>query len=170
MRTSKAFWIWGQFSLEDSKYLNELKNKVQSVLKSPEFETHITIAGPFITLDKSFLNKLEDFVKNNYKINLSLIDYDFKKDIYKSFYISINRSEKLTDLRNSIYKLTRFDLNEKYEPHISLAYGNHSNNEKLNLISELTKVKDSIKITKISLVDVNENINQWKILESFDLK
>ena len=170
MRISKAFWIWGQFCLEETQYINRLKNKVQTLLISPTFETHITLAGPYLKVDKSFLVKLKNFVKNSYKIKLDLKGYDYKKDVYKSFYISINSSEKLQDLRENIYKLTRFDENEKYLPHISLAYGDHESNDKINLISELPKVKNSIKLSRISFVDVNENINKWKILESFELK
>ena len=67
--------------------MNEIKAKVQSKLKSPFFETHITLAGPFLYIDKNFLSKLKIFAENNFAINLNVGGYDFKQEIFKSFYI-----------------------------------------------------------------------------------
>ena len=89
--------------------------------------------------------------------------------MFKSFYISIKNSLNLKDLRKNIIKLNKFDLDDNYDPHISLCYGHHKIQEKKELISKLPKFTKLIRISKIALVDVNEDINQWKIVESFDL-
>ena len=52
MRIKKGYWVWGLFTSEESNLLNEIKAKVQSKLKSPVFETHITLTGPYLTIDK----------------------------------------------------------------------------------------------------------------------
>ena len=54
-------------------------------------------------------------------------------------------------------------------PHISLSYGNHEIKEKKILISKLPTLSKTIKMSKIALVEVDEDINLWKILECFDL-
>ena len=169
MRIKKGYWVWGLFNSEESNLLNEIKGKVQSKLKSPVFETHITLTGPYLIIDKNFLNKLKTFGKSNSVIKLNADGYDFKQEEFKSFYISIKNSKNLKELRKNIYELNKFDIKNNYSPHISLSYGNHEKKEKEILISKLPVFNKPIKMSKIALVEVNEDINLWKIIESFDL-
>ena len=74
--------------------------------------------------------------------------YSFKQEMFKSFYLSIKNSLPLKKLRQNIYKLKKFDLDNNYSPHISLCYGNHRIQEKknwfliyLNLIKQLKCLK-----------------------------
>ena len=54
MRISKRYWLWGLFPSAEKVFLNEIKAKVQSKLKSPFFETHITLTGPYLNIDNIF--------------------------------------------------------------------------------------------------------------------
>ena len=170
MRISKGYWLWGLFSSEDTDYLNQIKAKVQNILISPSFDAHITLAGPYLKIETPFLNKLKNFVKSNSVLDLEVNGYCFKQEIYKSFYISINNSEHLFNLRRNIYKLKEFDLKNGYFPHVSLSYGNHTVREKEALISKLPNFNKVINMSQIALVEVNENINLWKILKIFKLQ
>ena len=96
MRISKGYWLWGLFPSEDTNFLNDIKAKVQSELKSPDFETHITLTGPYFNIDNLFLNKLKTFSERNTVIMLNIDGYDFKQEMYKSFYISIKNSKHLS--------------------------------------------------------------------------
>ena len=169
MRIKKCYWVWGLFPSEEDNLLNEIKAKVQSKLKSPFFESHITIAGPYLKVDKSFLSKLKNFSETNSEILLNVDGYKFKQEMFKSFYISIKNSIHLEEIRKKINELNKFDLENTYYPHISLSYGKHEIKEKKMLISKLPKFKESIKMSKIALVEVDEDINLWNILEIFNL-
>ena len=168
-RISKGYWLWGLFSSADKVFLNEIKAKVQSKLKSPSFEIHITLAGPYFNIDNIFLNKLKSFAEKNSEIMLNVGGYDFKQEIFKSFYITIENSQQLKELRRNIYKLNNFDLSNNYSPHISLSYGDHEIKTKKELILNLPELNKPIRMSKIALVEVDEDINLWKILESFEL-
>ena len=169
MRLSKGYWLWGLFQSKEKIFLNEIKAKVQSRLKSPFFETHITLTGPYLNIDNIFLNKLKTFAENNSSINLDFEGYHFKQEIFKSFYISIKNSPRLKELRRNIYDLNNFDLEKNYSPHISLSYGNHEIKDKKEIISNLPELNKPIRMSKIALVKVDEHINLWEILESYDL-
>ena len=169
MRINKGYWIWGLFPYKETNFLNEIKAKVQSKLKSPFFETHITIAGPYLNIDKSFLEKLKTFGESNSEILLDVDGYDLKQEMFKSFYISIKNSNYLEELRKKIYQLNKFDLGSNYYPHISLSYGHHEIEEKKMLVSKLPALNKQIKMSKIALVEVDEDVNLWRILEIFDL-
>ena len=92
MRISKGYWLWGLFPFRQKVILNEIKSKVQSKLKSPFFETHITLAGPFLKIDNTFLSKLKNFLENNSVIALNVGGYGFKQEVFRSFYISWNNT------------------------------------------------------------------------------
>ena len=169
MRISKGYWVWGLFPSGETKILNEIKAKVQSKLNSPFFETHITLAGPYLKIDNIFLNKLKNLAENSSAIMLQDGGYGFKQEIFESFYILIKNSRQLKKLRRNIYKLNNFDLANNYSPHLSLSYGNHEIKEKKELISKLPKLNKPIKLSHIALVEVDEDINLWKILKRYDL-
>ena len=169
MRITKCYWVWGLLHSKDKFFINEIKAKVQNKLKSPFFETHITLTGPYLNIDDIFFNKLENFTKNNSAIMLEVGLYEFKQEIYRSFYISIKNSPRLKELRRNIYDLKIFDLTNSYFPHISLSYGNHEEKEKRELISKLPELNKRIKMSKIALVRVDEDLQLWEILKIFDL-
>ena len=163
------YYIWGLFDNKDAIFLNKLKDEIQAKLSSPRFDLHITLAGPYLNLNSDFSEKLKNFCKNNYQIILEVKGLDYTNEIFKSFYLSINHTEQLEIFRSNISKIEAFDFKKNFLPHISLAYGNHKIKEKKRLISKITKLNKSIKISKIGLVEINDDIKNWKILEIFKL-
>ena len=169
MRISKAYWVWGRFSKKDTLYLNSIKDNVQIFLKSPKFDIHLTLCGPYEKLDSDFLNNLKNLSNKNKSIILNLEKFDFSDEKFKSFFIKTNKSNELNNLRNSIYKLSKFAKKNDYDPHISLTYGNHQKYNKDLLISRMPKLRKNIVLSKISLVYVNEELNIWRLLNNYDL-
>ena len=170
MRINKAYWIWGQFSKKDTLYLNSIKDNVQISLNSPKFDIHLTLCGPYEKLDHDFLFNLNNLSNKNQSIILNLEKFDFSDEKFKSFFIKTNKSIELNNLRNSIYKLSKFATKNDYKPHISLAYGNHKKYDKDLLIARMPKLRKNILLSKISLVYVNEELNIWRILNNYDLR
>ena len=170
MRISKAYWIWGQFSKKDTSYLNSIKEYVQISLNSPRFDIHLTLCGPYEKLGQDFLFNLKNLSNKNQSIILNLEKFDFSDEKFKSFFIKTNQSIELNNLRNSIYKLSKFASKNDYEPHISLAYGNHKKYKKDLLISRMPKLRKKILLSKIALVYVNEELNIWRILNNYNLR
>lgn len=169
MKNQKIYYLWGLFHPREIEYLNLIKDKVQSKLISPFFDLHITLAGPYLKINKAFISKLKSFGETNSSIILDVDGYRFKQEMFKSFYISIKYSLHLQELRRNIYKLNKFNLDNDYSPHISLCYGNHQKEEKKALIAKLPKFSELITLSKIALVEINRDINKWHILECFDL-
>ena len=169
MINKKIYYLWGLFPPLEIKYLNFIKDKVQSELISPYFDLHITLAGPYLDIDKTFISKLKSFGETKSSIVLISDGYRFEQERFKSFYISIRDTRHLKELRKNISKLNKFDLDKNYSPHISLCYGYHPEEKKKRLISKLPKFNKLIRVSKIALVEINKDINQWQIHESFDL-
>ena len=170
MRISKAYWIWGQFSKKDTLYLNSIKDNVQISLKSPKFDIHLTLCGPYEKLAHDFLFNLNNLSNKNQSIILNLEKFDYSDEKFRSFFIKTTKSYELNNLRNNIYKLSKFASKNHFDPHISLAYGNHKKYNKDLLISRMPKLRKKILLSKISFVDVNEKLNIWKILNNYNLR
>ena len=128
------------------------------------------MAGPYEKIDKYLINSFKSFFIKKSSINLYLKNYEFQDYFYKSFYISVRESNDLKKLRNEInitYPFNHFDF---YDPHISLAYGNHPIEKKNLLLSVMEKPMKLILMNKVSIVEVREEEFQWNILESFNLR
>ena len=169
IRITKGYWIWGLFPTKEKLFLKNLQDEVQKILKSPKFEPHITLSGPFFKIDEYFLNSLKTFSNNNSSFLLNLNGYDYKKEEYESFFISIKNSANLKILRKNLNKLTKTKSDKKYSPHISLSYGNHEKSKKSFLISKLPKLKRGLEMSSLALVKVNEDIKLWNIINTFEL-
>ena len=169
MINKKTYYLWGLFPPKEIEYLKFIRDKVQSKLISPCFDLHITLTGPYLNFDKTFIFKLKTLLESNSPINLHADGYSFKQEMFKSFYISIRNSPNLKELRKNISKLNKFDSDNNYAPHISLCYGDHKIEEKRKLISKLPKLNKLIRVSKIALVEINDDINQWQLHESFEL-
>lgn len=170
IRIAKAYWIWGLFPSNESIFLNKLQSQVQKVLKSPRFAVHITLCGPYLNLDETFIKKLNTLSKNYNPVSIDVNGYDHTIEPYESFYISIKNSEELNKLRMNIIKLKKFNFRRNYSPHISLTYGLHDTKEKEILTSKLPKLQKYLEISSIALVKVDENIKLWNIVKTFDFK
>ena len=66
-----------------------------------------------------------------------------------------------------MFKINHHKPSHPYLPHISLAYGDCKKTTKENLITSLPRLKNSIAIDKVSIVDIVEDIKLWEASECF---
>ena len=169
-RISKAQWIWFGFSHKDTQYIKKIKNIVNKKFKGPKFDPHLTIIGPFLNLDKIEIERLIKISKKIKKFKIKLEKYKATKEKFMSLFIQVKKTKKLLFERTKLYKIRYLRQKKKYNPHISLYYGNKNKQEKAKIIKKLPKLKKSIIIDKLFIVDVNEIINKWKIIKTIKLR
>jgi len=165
------FWIWCQFQFSDMRFLENLKSKVNSVLKGPDFEIHLSLIGPFFKMDSSKILEIKQIAKSSFNIPAILLKYDYSSYKYTSLYIDVLKTKDLINLRNKFIKAIPSHTNYayKFEPHISLFYGNAETFEKTQLISKLPNIDRKININKICITHIDEKLDQWKIIERIKL-
>ena len=71
-------------------------------------------------------------------------------------------------LKKSLDKWLELE-SENFFPHISLFYGNIEEIKKQSSIESFLSPNELV-MSKISIVDVNEHINQWKVIKTHNLK
>ena len=169
-RISKGYWIWFRFSKFDDKKLNKIKKIVNNELKGPNFTIHLTTIGPFLKLNKEDFKKLEKISRKIKKFKISLVKYKITNQKFTSFYIEVKKTKELIKAKNKFSKTNYKKQNKKYHPHISLYYGIRDSKTKLAIIKKLPKLNKFVTIDKLCIVDVNENINKWRIIKTIKLK
>ena len=168
-RIEKAYWLWLEISKKDTKRIQKIKNLINQKLKGPRFNIHLTLIGPYLKLGDNDIKLIKKISKKIEKFKIQLVKYDFTNKKYTSLYIKVKKSKKLSLVRKKFFKTNYLKQYSKYQPHISLYYGETDTKLKKKIISKLPKLNKTVTIDKLSISDVNEKINKWKIIRRIKL-
>ena len=168
-RIEKAYWLWLEISKKDTKKIQKIKNLINQKLKGPRFNIHLTLIGPYLKLGENDIKLIKKISKKIEKFKIQLVKYDFTNKKYTSLYIKVKKSKKLSLVRKKFFKTNYLKQYSKYQPHISLYYGETDTKLKKKIISKLPKLNKTVTIDKLSISDVNEKINKWKIIRRIKL-
>ena len=168
-RISKAHWVWGQFVESDMNYLDKIKSRVNKNLKGPNFDIHLTLLGPFMSMNKVKINEIKKICAKLKPIEIFAKRYGMTDNYFTSFFIEIKKSSILTNFRNELLNSNHENQFNAFLPHISLTYGDFPRKEKNIIKNELGFIKNKFVLNKICIVDVNEDKFSWKIIKTFVL-
>lgn len=163
MRVAKGHWVWGQFDQASTEELNSMKDTVNTILKGPVFEPHLTLGGPLNEYQPRTTDRFHSLATKVKSTLINPLRYAYKNEYFQSLFVEIEKTKELLDLKKSIdntFGLTSDD----YFPHISLYYGHQEELRKKELLKLLNKLSQPIYVDKIVLVDVDENIESWRVV------
>ena len=164
----KTYYLWGEFSHGDSVLLNQLQQKANNRLKGLGFKVHLTLSGPFHDLSEEILGRLEDIALTNDALEMRTNGYGTEDNIFQSFYIQIQISAELLHLKKTLDNFLKISPKE-YNPHISLFYGKRELYVKNELIKILASPPQIITLDRISIVEIIDDIESWKVLYSYPM-
>lgn len=168
-RSSKVYWIWLGFDKSDESYLSNIQHFVQKRFKSPKFNIHLTLNGPFEEISNNLVNYLNYLSNTQYSFLINTENFGLKNLFFESIFISIEKTEKLNRLREKFEKFKNKDLKVLYNPHISLAYGDYKYSEKKKIIDEMPQIRKKLKVNKLFVVKVDEKNFLWEKVLTFNL-
>ena len=101
-------------------------------------------------------------------INLLSEDVQIKQEFFQSLFIKIKEDKSLLNLKTKIDN--QFTMPDKiFFPHISLYYGDKDKEKKTKAIKQLDKFNNTFLLEKLCLVEVDEEISSWRIIETYSL-
>ena len=172
MKITDGFLIWATFDYPTQDRLEIIRQKVNGLLKGPDFDIHLTLSG-LIELDAK-LNESDvfdkfDLLKDQINtIQINLIDYSFRDRFDQSLFIKVKKNTELISLRNKVQ--VSFGLNpNSFFPHISLFYGEEKEEKKKEVIKELPSFENITSLNKICLAHVEERIDKWEVVKEIIL-
>ena len=167
-RNPISYSLWFMPGKEKKVVLENKINTLANQYGGPKFDPHITLLSSFVDDELSLLNKTEKLSKKIRSFEIIFDQVRFLNEYFRSLFIEIKLSEELKLARNAAAK--EFGWEDKnYIPHLSLMYGNYSNQIKTDIIKTMGTLPRYLKVNKIHLAH-NDEINcKWRVIESFKI-
>ena len=150
MKKNVCYSIWAIFNDKQRKQLENLKKKINDILKGPYFPIHMTLTGELLGEEKKLIKKIKSILNKLDKFSIEIYNYGYKNAYFQALYIRVIKNTKLVSQKKIIDNAFNCQTNFFY-PHISLYYGYKHNSIKKKIISNLPTLKKIIKIRNLCL-------------------
>jgi len=160
------FAVWLLF---DDDCISQIIKNLSERYDSPAFVPHITIYGLVNTNKKTIEKAILDSIKTINSFTVEKNTISCSDNIWKTIFIEIKLSDYLKKINKKLTEhLMQYNKYE-FDPHISLIYKKMNLNEKQKLVNNLN-VGMKFKINRICIQQFSENIEEWKIIQEYQLK
>ena len=136
------------------------------MLKGPYFPIHMTISAGFSGKEKELIKKIKSTLNKFDGFSIEIDNYGYKNTFFQSLYIKVKKNNELISQKKIIDNIFNCQTSF-FSPHISLYYGHKNNSVKKKIISNLPKLKKTIKVKNLCLALNEEKKPKWKIIETF---
>ncbi len=158
--------VWLEPCEKDKIQLQPLISKYCGQYNSPFFDPHITLFGRVEINPSSTFSVFENIVKNFDSISLKVMGAKTGKPPWKSLYLQVEKTGILVQLQKEIDRFFNGYRPYEFDPHLSLAYGNH---EIINSHLDDIYFPETITFSSVALVRTPNEITDWKTINHFRL-
>ncbi len=164
--TLYSVWLIPENKAEIRKIITNLSN----IFKTPTFEPHITLVENLAGKRRLHITKFSQLANSAKSFKLRMKTLMAGQDYFKCLYISIEQSPDLQRLRDAALRIFAANPPKIYDPHMSLLYGNLSNEELSKVFSDMRKMRlTSFKLEGMWLVDTTGPPENWRKIKSQSL-
>tara|TARA_B100000579_G_C22779306_1_gene828393 strand:- start:282 stop:791 length:510 start_codon:yes stop_codon:yes gene_type:complete len=163
-------FLWSVWLLPDEKGKIEYKRSIDlyaSLYNTYSFDPHITLFGRLIIDPNLFFSFFDQLTSsyNRQKVETRTIEAGARP--WKTIYIDLVCNKSLLEMQKNIDEKFNVYREYKFNPHISLAYGNFiPKGNDLGLIS-ITK---TINFSLLALACTPDSVSKWRIIKKYQLK
>ncbi len=164
-----AYSIWFIPSGEKFLLLKNIIIELSQFFEGIKFIPHVTLMSNLDYDEKTLTKEIGIMAKKIRPFNVYFNQIEYLDEFFQSLFINIKINNDLTRARKTA--LFSFPhMNEKYNPHLSLAYGNVKSEIKKNLKNKIYCPVKKFKVRELYLVH-NDEINlKWEVINKFALK
>ena len=143
--------------------------ELSHIFNGIKFIPHVTVLSNLNYSEKFLSKRVENIAKKVKPFSVELNTIDYLDEFFQSFFISVKINNDLSYIRN-VAKSFFPKMTGKYNPHLSLAYGNIKSKIKKSLKSEIHCPIKNFKATELYLA-YNDEVNfKWEVINKFPLK
>jgi 2'-5' RNA ligase len=168
-RNPNAYSIW--LIPTDKKFLLLKKTifELSQFFENIKFIPHVTLISNLNYSEKVLSNKVEKIAKKIMPFNIHFKEIEYLDEFFQSFFISMKMNSQLGNARK-IAESNFPQIKEKYNPHLSLAYGEIESKIKKNLKNKTKCPVNSFMVKELYLAH-NDEINfKWEVINKFPLE
>jgi 2'-5' RNA ligase len=169
--TRNGYSIWLIPDKDTYDNLSRIIKNFAGLTSSISFEPHVTLIGNSEFSEEQFLDALDQLANQvtSFEVDANPVSTD--EYFFKSIFIPIEKNKELMAARRTVRKFLGIKKTEKYEPHLSLVYGNVDSKLKLELIRNLTApLPTRLTLDKVALVKTTGSVAEWKKIKEINLK
>jgi 2'-5' RNA ligase len=154
-----------------NKTLSQLISNISKPFNAPVFEPHVTLLGRLKGLQNPLEKKAEKLVSELSEFTVYLTEPDFRDSYYQCLYYKVKATRQLISVYETAFEI--FCPAKKIEPffpHLSLLYGNITQNEKQEISKNFKSNLFKFNVQSIYLVSIDGDSEDWKIVKEFVFK
>jgi len=135
MPEHSTYSLWLQPDVDITYRLQGYIDKLSTKYETPVFEPHVTLLGGLRSTETELLSLAETLASSLRPFELKLTKAGYTEHYYQSLFIHIKKSSSLMEAHSLSCRLFDCDPKKKYMPHLSLLYGELSQNEKERILN-----------------------------------
>lgn len=167
MSITKGYSLW-LLPQEDIKLkYQSIISKLSNEHSFPSFEPHITLLGEVEGEEQDIVNKTQQLVNMLKPLILQAGPIKAEDFFFRAVYVQIEASQDLLKMHRNAEFVFNAKRGGLYNPHMSLMYGDYSQDIKENIIKDLGSLQDKFTVDVIRLVRSQGTIIDWKTVTEF---
>lgn len=171
MASSEKYSLWlrpfGDVAFSIQQRINKLSDKYGS----PRFEPHVTLISglrygetELIQLTKTMAGSLKPF-------DILLTKAGYRDKFYQSLFVHVKKSEALMNAYHTALQLFDIEEGEEFVPHLSLMYGDFSQEEKERILSVMGReFHIRFEVHSLLLVKTEGGPEEWEKIHLADFQ
>jgi 2'-5' RNA ligase len=171
LNTQNDYWLglWAIPNEEQSSDINNIKSRINQRLNGPGFPLHITLTGSFGLTYEELSNSIPKILSSIRPLKINYRDYFLDEYLFEAFYVKVLLSKELKRMRSELCKILNTN-DDKFNPHMSLYYGEESRVKKSMILSDLPPLEGELNIDCLNIVSFNTVNFTLKILDKVVLE
>ena len=167
-RIPNAYSIW--LIPNDEKYilLRETIIELSHFFGGIKFVPHVTLISNLDYSEKFLSKKVDSIAKKIKSFDIYFNEVSYLDKFFQSFFIKVKMNNRLAYARK-IAQSSFSTIKEKYNPHLSLAYGNIETKIKKNLKNKIQCPIKNFKVEELYLAHNDEVNFKWEVINKFPL-
>lgn len=149
--------------------LSSLITRLSNKYNTPNFEPHVTLIGGFDISKKDAISKTTELAKNLKSYIIKINNPVYLHEYYKSLFLKVEKTKEVLEAHVLARKIFNDKRDYEYFPHLSLMYGNSSNNIKEKIISEIKQINLEFKANQIHLFSTAKGPKNWYKVKTYNL-
>ena len=163
MRFVWSVWLLPKYS--DKKAFSDYIETFSNLYNSDKFVPHLTLFGRLSISPYPFLPFFEKIKSDAEIVNLKTLNARIGDSYFKKLYLPLSLNKNIFELQRKINNRLKSFREYRFDPHISLAYGNYKVARKdLMLIS----YKKMISFSSLAVVHTPNKVKNWTVIKKFD--
>lgn len=167
MSLSSVYSLWLEPNGDIAYRLQERINRISQKYGTPAFAPHVTLLGGLKASEIELISLTNTLVSSLYPFEVTLTKAGYTDQFYQALFLKVKKNRILNEVQERARQLFDRSDTDGYYPHLSLLYGDISQNEKeriLNIIGREFYIQFPVK--SIALIQTEGTPEQWKKIDT----